>query len=129
MIYVWCEMRPKKINETIPDEIVRQLSIFGEDIAAARKIRRVTQDEFAKSLNVSRMTVCRLEAGDHKVGFGVVVCAAWLMGLEKRLLDAFAPEHDPLMQREQRLSLPKRVRHNSRENPSIGGNYNDELDF
>ena len=51
------------------------------------------------------------------------------MGLEKRLLDAFAPEHDPLMQREQRLSLPKRVRHDSRENPSIDGNYNDELDF
>lgn len=102
-------MKSRMINKTLPDELLQRMKLFGDDVAAARKIRGITQSEFAASLNVSRTTVSRLEAGDHKVGFGLVVASAWLLGLEDRVLTAFAPENDPVAQREIRLSIPKRV--------------------
>lgn len=102
-------MRNRKINKTIPDDLLMKLKIFGGDIAAARKVRRISQDDFAKSLNVSRATISRIEAGDHTVGFGAILASAWVMGLEDNIFSAFAPENDPVMQREARLSLPKRI--------------------
>lgn len=110
-----CEtMKARSLNSTIPDDLMRKMSIFGEDIAAARKVRQITQAQLAEALNVSRATVNRLEAGDHKVGFGLVASVAWMMGLEDKLLSAFSPDHDPVAKREQRLSLPERVRNEVR---------------
>jgi hypothetical protein len=54
--------------------------------------------------------IIRLEKGDHRVGFGTVAAAARVMGLQDRLLDAFAPVGDPVAEREARLNLPERVR-------------------
>lgn len=115
-------MKNRKIDKTIPDVLRLKLRDMGADIAAARKIRKLTQSELAERINVARMTIVRMERGDHRVSFGAIASAAWVMGLEERLLDTFNPERDPVFQREARLDLPRRV----------GGRRNDKnegLDF
>jgi transcriptional regulator with XRE-family HTH domain len=103
-------MDPRRINDTFPDALRPIMRQVGSDLAAARKARRLTQDELAGRLNVSRVTLGRLEKGDPRVSFGTYALAAWVMGLEGRLLSIFAQEEDPEFQKEARLGLPKRVR-------------------
>lgn len=97
-----------KIN--IPDDIMNVLPVLGDDIRAARKVRKMRVDDLAARMDVHRTTLMRLEAGDPGVSIGVLLRAAWILGLEDNLKDLFAPEYDAAALREQRLNLPQRVR-------------------
>lgn len=103
-------MDQRRIHETIPDALIGLFQTIGEDIAAARKVRKWSQADLAEHLNLSRKTVSAMEKGDVRVSFGAYGMAAWVMGLEHNLLGIFAPQNDPVFQREARLDLPKRVR-------------------
>lgn len=107
----------------LPDDLDRKLRTMGEDIAAARKVRRMTQEDLAERIGVSRITVVRMERGDAGTSFGALAGAAWVMGLEDALTGAFSPDKDPVFQREARLGLPQRVR------PRDASHDTDELDF
>lgn len=104
------KMEVRRITNTLPDALVAKLTRMGEDISAARRARRISQAEMAEKIGVSRKTISSLEQGDPKVGFGTYLQAAWVMGLEDRLLGAFSPEKDPVAQRQARMSLPERIR-------------------
>ena len=119
-----CEtaMRARLLDDTMPDELTRAFVALGRDISAARRVRNITQHELARRLHASRATVARMERGDHRVSFGLMAKTAWIMGLEGRLLSAFAQEHDPVALREARLALPKRVR-------MVEAAHDAELDF
>lgn len=112
-------MRERKLDKTMPDSLRTVMTRIGDDLAAARKVREMTQQELADRMHVSRRLVSRMESGDHKVSFGAYAAAAWLMGLEKNLLDVFDQEKDPVYQRNTRLELGERVRHKSAEDPSL----------
>lgn len=103
-------MEVRRITNTLPDALIAKLARMGEDISAARRARRISQAEMAEKIGVSRKTISALEQGDPKVGFGTYVQAAWVMGIEDRLLSSFSPEGDPVAQRHARMSLPGRVR-------------------
>jgi transcriptional regulator with XRE-family HTH domain len=103
-------MEKRLINETFPDELRPILRQMGSDLAASRKARKLTQDDMAGRLNVSRVTLGRLEKGDPRVSFGTYALAAYVMGMEKRLLSIFAQEADHEFQKQARLNQPKRVR-------------------
>ena len=103
-------MDKQRIFDTLPDVLLKGLLGLGEDMSAARRARRISQRQMAEKLNVSPSTILRMEKGDPKVNLGTYVMAAWVMGIEKNLLSSFAPEADPVVQREARLSLPKRIR-------------------
>lgn len=103
-------MDNRRINNTFPDALKPILRQVGSDIAAARKVRKITQGDMAERLNVARGTVSRLEKGDPRVSFGTYAMAAWIMGLEKRLLCIFDQEEDPEFQRAARLGLGQRIR-------------------
>lgn len=60
-------------------------SLLGRMIELERKSRRMTAQELAVRLGVSRGTVQRLEAGDPKVELGLAFEACALMGV--RLFD------------------------------------------
>ena len=102
-------MRQRKIHETLPDSLLNALRVFGDDLSAARRARRLSQDSLAGRMNVSRRTVMRMERGDPSVSMASYAGAAWIMGLEKNLLNSIASEYDPVQQREARLGLPKRI--------------------
>ncbi|WP_206679108.1 helix-turn-helix transcriptional regulator [Caulobacter sp. RHG1] len=56
-------------------------TFMGRTIQLARKERRMTAQELADRLGVSRGTVQRLEAGDPKVELGIAFEAFALLGL------------------------------------------------
>lgn len=114
-------MRNRLLNQTLPDDLLPLLQRLGSDLSAARRIRRMSQEDLAQRLNVSRKLVARMERGDPSVSFGAYVMSAWVMNLSDNLLDMFAQERDPVFQREARLALPQRVR--AKTKPG------DDLDF
>lgn len=102
-------MDKRKINDTLPDQVMSRLSVFGSDISAARRARNISQADLADRINVARRTVVRMEQGDARVSFSAYVSVAWVFGLEDRLFDAFSSEADPVQIREARLNIPRRI--------------------
>ena len=69
-------------NSTVlPPGVRESIKELGELIACARKEKRWTQEELARRIGVSRMTVVRLEKGAPEVATGWYLTAAWLLGL------------------------------------------------
>lgn len=102
-------MQGKRSKMTIPDSLILALSRMGADLSAARRARRMSQDDLAGRLNVARRTLVRMERGDPTVSMGAYATAAWVLGVEKRFLSGFeTPAEEGA--REHRLGLPKRVR-------------------
>lgn len=102
-------MDERRITSTFPDQLVPILHQLGADLAAARKVRGMSQAEMSQRINISRKTVGAMEKGDPRVGIGAYAVAAWVMGLEKNLTKMFDQREDPVFQREARLGLRQRV--------------------
>ena len=114
-------MGKHRLVATMPEALRQKLLVIGSDLSAARRVRSMTQDQFAERICVSRKVVWRMEKGDPTVSFGTYAMAAWLMGLDKNLVKMFSPETDAVFQRAALLALPRRIRsHTSNE---------DDLDF
>ena len=103
-------MRERRLNNTIPDGVLKLLVEMGSDLSAARRARKMSQEDLAERLCVSRKLVHGMERGDPKIGIAAYVSAAWILGLERNLVGVFGQENDPYFQREARLSLPTRIR-------------------
>jgi transcriptional regulator with XRE-family HTH domain len=112
-------MRERRLNNTISDGLRAVMARLGDDLTAARKARGFSQSDLAERMHVSRKLVSRLESGDSTVSFGAYAAAAWIMGLEKNLMEAFAQERDPVFQREARLGLNKRIRKSDETGPDL----------
>jgi transcriptional regulator with XRE-family HTH domain len=96
---------------SLPLPVVRALKKLGKDIALARRKRRISLDDMASRLFVSRRTVWRLEKGSATVALGTLATALFVLGMHDRLANLAAPEADQLGREldEQRL-LPQRIR-------------------
>jgi len=57
------------------------VSYLGSLIKLARKERGISQDELAEKINVTRMTVNRIEMGNTKVAIGTVFEACFILGI------------------------------------------------
>jgi DNA-binding XRE family transcriptional regulator len=102
-------MEKRKINDTLPDQLMSKLSGFGSDISAARRARNISQASLAERINVARRTIVRMEQGDPRVSFSAYASVAWVFGLEDKLFSAFSSETDPVQVREARLNIPRRI--------------------
>ena len=74
-------MKNNEIKTTIPPAVRASITEIGELIACARKEKQWTQQELARRIGVSRMTVVRIEKGAPEVATGWYLTAAWLLGL------------------------------------------------
>lgn len=61
-------------------------SLLGQTIAAERKGQRITTQDMADRLGITRNTLARVEKGDPKVELGLAFEACTLLGI--RLFDA-----------------------------------------
>lgn len=65
---------------------------LGEEIRKARKFRKVTQDQIARALGMSRATISQLEAGTvQELGIRKVMRILEYLGLELRVRKASPP--------------------------------------
>lgn len=107
-------------NKQFPHEVETYFSLIGERISKARKRRRVTMEDMASRMFVTRNTLSRLEKGDPGVSLGVLASALWVLGLEKDLLEICVPEKDKTGLYLESRRLPERVRKSA---------SSDDLDF
>jgi transcriptional regulator with XRE-family HTH domain len=107
-------------NNKIPNGMEQALYLIGERISTARKRRKLTMEDMALRMFVTRKTLSRLEKGDPGVSLGVLASALWVLGLEKDLLSIAAPENDKTGAFLEKQRLPERVRKSAPP---------DELDF
>ena len=95
---------------SLPQEMAEAVSRLGEHIRIARKRRRMTLEEVASRMFVTRKTLSRLEHGDPGVSLAVLASALWVLGLDKDLLEMAQPEKDKVGAYRERQRLPQRVR-------------------
>lgn len=80
---------------------------LGNDIAIARRRRKLPQRLMAERMLVSIQTLQRLEAGDPTVGLAVLASALHVLGLTQRLAELVAPDSDKAGISEDLSRLPK----------------------
>jgi len=97
-------------NRTLPAIALEQLKKLGQDIAVARKRRRMSMREMAARMMVNLKTVQRLEKGDPAVGVGIVMTALWILGMHRRLGEMVTPESDKTGLQEDINNLPRDFR-------------------
>lgn len=96
--------------KALPAIALEQLQKLGEDIAVARKRRRISMRDMAARMMVNPKTVQRLEKGDPTVGIGIVVTALWILGLHRRLGEIVSPDSDKTGLHEDIKHLPRDFR-------------------
>src|SRR5438309_170066 len=97
-------------TRALPAPAAKAIEILAQDIATARKRRRIPQRLLAQRMMVSLDTVQRLERGDAGVSLGVVATALWALGLIERLTVVASPDQDTVGKAEEFGRLPKRAR-------------------
>jgi len=72
-------------------KVAEAIAKVGQDISLARRMRRITAEEFAQRMGVSRATLHRLENGDPGVSLNTLSMALAALGR----LDAITKLADP----------------------------------
>ena len=102
----------------------RHLRKLGKDISIARRGRRLSTQDMADRMGVSRSTLARLEAGDPGVSLNALCMALVALGLPDRLGDLVDQSKDDIGLLLAQDDLPRRVRRRStasQDTPSKGG--------
>lgn len=68
-------------NSTLPKAARQALAKLGEDIAVARKKRRITTVSMAERAFISRGTLYKVERGDPAVSIGIYATVLAILGL------------------------------------------------
>jgi transcriptional regulator with XRE-family HTH domain len=97
-------------TKALPTPAVRAIKLLANDIATARKRRRIPQRLLARRMMVSLGTLQRLEGGDAGVSLGAVATAMWALGLIDRLAALASPDQDTVGKGEELKRLPKQAR-------------------
>jgi transcriptional regulator with XRE-family HTH domain len=101
---------------SMPHPVKLALKKLGEDIADARRRRRIPTTLMAQRAMISRATLARVEKGAPQVSLGIYATVLFILGLHKRLADladvraddiGLSLEEDRLPQK---IYLPRRKR-------------------
>ncbi len=81
-------------KEGLPLSLKHKIITVGQNIRLARKRRKLTMQDMAGRMFVTRKTLNRLESGDPGVSFSVLASALLALGLEDDLEKIADPEAD-----------------------------------
>lgn len=102
----------------LPGPVARALRTLGRDISAARRMRRLSQEELAQRIGTSLSTVRRMEDGYPGTALHTFLRTLQVLGRLDAMVKVLALENDDLGMELMREQLPQRVR--SRGNKSGG---------
>ncbi len=95
-----------KINSLNAQRALKQL---GSDLKMARLKRRISLQDFADRIGVSKRTVIRMEKGDEGVSIGSLAMACLVLGELERITMFMDPGSDDTGLLLDRDNLPKRI--------------------
>src|SRR3546814_11803660 len=98
-------MRSTLAHSALPLPVRKALTQLGQDIATARKRRRLTMAVIAERAFISRNTLTRVERGDPAVALGVYATVLFVLGFSERI----GTLADPLTDQIGRASCRERV--------------------
>jgi len=103
-----------KVNatHTLPRSARNALIKLGDDIAVARKKRRISTVSMAERAFISRQTLYKLERGDPSVSMGNYATVLAILGLENGLADLAERSADNIGLDLEEDNLPERIRLN-----------------
>jgi transcriptional regulator with XRE-family HTH domain len=104
------DTKPVATIKSMPLPAVHALRKLGRELAIARRKRRISTEDMATRLFVSRDTLWRLERGDPTVAMGTLATAAFILQLHDRLANVAAPATDAIALNLEERRLPKRIR-------------------
>ena len=96
--------------KSLPIPALTALRKLGQDIADARRRRRITMALLAERSGVLSKTLSKIEHGDPSVSMGGYVSVLFALGLIDRLKDLADANHDKVGRALEEEHLPKRVR-------------------
>ena len=94
----------------LPPQLGRALRALGEDLAAWRKLRGLTQAQLADRSDVARTTLIRLEDGDGGVSTENLLRVLRGLGILDDLTAALDPYESDVGRLRSEQRLPERVR-------------------
>ena len=83
--------RRSRLLEAPPYAVERSLKTLGSNLRTARVRRKLTLEDLAQKVGVSRRILSDVEKGKPSTGIGIYVAALWALGL----LDHLSPVADP----------------------------------
>ncbi len=104
-------------NSTLPKATRQALSKLGEDIAVARKKRRISTISMAERAFISRGTLYKLEKGDPSVSMGVYATVLTILGLVENLGQVADRREDLLGLDIDEDHLPKKIQSRRPKSP------------
>ena len=93
----------------LPRDARRALTKLGQEIAIARKKRRISTLSMAERAFISRNTLHKLERGDPTVSIGIYATVLSILGLVSRLGDVADRREDQLGLDLEEEALPKAI--------------------
>lgn len=103
-------MKSPRALPALPVAVTRALRKLGQDLAAARKRRRLTMALIAERALISRTTLARVERGDPGVSLGIYATVLFVLGMADRIGDLADPRTDTTGLALEDERLPQRVR-------------------
>ena len=97
-------------RSVISRPVVRALLRLGRDISAARRARRLSQEDLAQRIGTSLSTVRRMEDGNAGTALHTFLSALHVLGRLNDVTKVMAMENDALGMDLLREQLPQRVR-------------------
>lgn len=94
---------------SLPLPVQWALKKLGEDIADARRRRRIPTTLMAQRAMISRATLARVEKGAPQVSLGIYATVLFILGLDKRLADIADVRADEVGLRLEEERLPRRI--------------------
>lgn len=101
------------LHDIIPVPIRRGLAKFGQDLALARRKRRLTVKMMTERVGVSKATYLRIERGDPTVTMGAYAMTMYVLGFGDILGGIVDRKVDELGLQLDEEHVPKRVRRRS----------------
>lgn len=96
--------------KTLARPVTAALAKLGEDIAVARKKRRISTVSMAERAFISRNTLYKLERGDPSVSIGIYATVLSILGLVDGLGDIAERREDEIGLDLDEDNLPDRIR-------------------
>jgi transcriptional regulator with XRE-family HTH domain len=96
-------------NDTLPKAARQALAKLGEDIAIARKKRRISTVSMSERAFISRGTLYKVEKGDPTVSMGIYATVLSILGLTEGLGNTADRRNDSLGLDLDEDRLPRKV--------------------